>query len=152
MPANDVLPWLAQWRLPVSWTQTHTKATQDIAALLAETEHRSWLKHLHAFVAQQVALPPSQSHVCRFGQWLNKPSTRKRFGQQPDSTLITLMHNQLHQQAEHIVVQLQSDKFADVSNQLTAIDRLSVEMLGVLHRMRQAEPESLWSDTFHTPL
>jgi diguanylate cyclase (GGDEF)-like protein/hemerythrin-like metal-binding protein/PAS domain S-box-containing protein len=153
MPANDVLPWLAQWRLPVSWTQTHTRATQDIAALLAETEHRSWLKHLHAFVAQQVALPPNGlSHVCRFGQWLNKPSTRKRFGQQPDSTLITLMHNQLHHQAEQIVGKVQSDKSADVSKELVAIDQLSAEMLGALHRMRQAEPESLWSDTFHTPL
>jgi diguanylate cyclase (GGDEF)-like protein/hemerythrin-like metal-binding protein/PAS domain S-box-containing protein len=153
MPANDVLPWLAQWRLPESWTQTHTKATQDIAALLAETEHRSWLKHLHAFVAQQVALPPSHlPHLCRFGQWLNKPSTRKRFGQQPDSSLLTLMHNQLHQQAEQIIGRLQSDKFADVSNELAATDRLSAEMLGVLHRMRQAEPESQWSDTYHTPL
>jgi hypothetical protein len=137
----------------VSWTQTHTRATQDIAALLAETEHRSWLKHLHAFVAQQVALPPNYlPHVCRFGQWLNKPSTRKRFGHQPDSTLITLMHNQLHQQAEQIVGKVQSDKSADVSKELVTIDQLSAEMLGALHRMRQAEPESLWSDTFHTPL
>jgi EAL domain-containing protein (putative c-di-GMP-specific phosphodiesterase class I) len=153
MPADDVLPWLAEWRLPESWTQTHTKATQDIAALLAETEHRSWLKHLHGFVAQQIALPPSHlPHLCRFGQWLNKPSTRKRFGQQPDSTLLTLMHNQLHQQAEQIIGQLQSDKSADVSKALTAIDHLSAEMLGVLHRMRQAEPESQWSDTYHTPL
>jgi diguanylate cyclase (GGDEF)-like protein/hemerythrin-like metal-binding protein/PAS domain S-box-containing protein len=153
MPADDVLPWLAQWRLPLSWIQTHTKAKQDIAALLAETEHRSWLKHLHAFVAQQVPLPPThQPNVCRFGQWLNKPSTRKRFGQQPDSSLLTLMHNQLHQQAEQIVTRVQSDRLADVSSELAALDLLSTDMLGVLHRMRQVEPESQWSDTFHTPL
>ena len=153
MPADDVLPWMAQWRLPVSWTQTHTKATQDIAALLAETEHRAWLKHLHAFVAQQVPLPPThQPHVCRFGQWLNKPTTRKRFGHQPDSSLLTLMHNQLHQQAEQVVTRVLSDKLADVSNELAALDRLSADMLNVLHRMRQAEPDSQWSDTYHTPL
>ena len=151
MPADDVLPWMAQWRLPVSWTQTHTKATQDIAALLAETEHRAWLKHLHAFVAQQVPLPPThQPHVCRFGQWLNKPTTRKRFGHQPDSSLLTLMHNQLHQQAEQVVTRVLSDKLADVSNELAALDRLSADMLNVLHRMRQAEPDSQWSDTYHT--
>jgi diguanylate cyclase (GGDEF)-like protein/hemerythrin-like metal-binding protein/PAS domain S-box-containing protein len=153
MPAADVLPWLAQWRLPISWTQTHTKATQDIAALLAETEHRGWLKHLHAFVAQEVPLPPiHQPHVCRFGQWLNKPITRKRFSQQPESGLLTLMHNQLHQQAEQVVARVQSDKFADVSSELAAIDRLSADMLEVLHRMRESEPESQWSDTFHTQL
>jgi EAL domain-containing protein (putative c-di-GMP-specific phosphodiesterase class I) len=153
LPASEVLPWLAQWRLPMSWMQTHTRATQDIAALLAETEHRAWLKHLHAFVAQQQPLPPiHQPHVCRFGQWLNKPSTRKRFGQQPDSALLTLMHNQLHQQAEQVVMKVQSDKQADVSDALAAVDHLSSEMLGVLHRLRQAEPESQWSDTFHTPL
>jgi diguanylate cyclase (GGDEF)-like protein/hemerythrin-like metal-binding protein/PAS domain S-box-containing protein len=151
MPAADVLPWLAQWHLPVSWTQTHTKATQDIAALLAETEHRAWLKHLHAFVAQQVPLPPThQAHVCRFGQWLNKPSTRKRFGQQADSSLLTLMHNQLHQQAEQVLTRVQSDRLADLSSELAVIDRLSADMLSVLHRMRQAEPDSQWSDTFHT--
>jgi hypothetical protein len=62
------------------------------------------------------------------------------------------MHNQLHALAEHLVAQVQSDKSADLSSELAAIDQLSVEMLGVLHRMRQAEPESLWSDTYHTPL
>jgi diguanylate cyclase (GGDEF)-like protein/hemerythrin-like metal-binding protein/PAS domain S-box-containing protein len=153
MPADDVPPWLVQWRLPPSWTQTHTKAKQDITALLAETAHRSWLKHVHAFVAQQLPLPPThQPQVCRFGQWLNKPSTRKRFSKQPDSGLLTLMHNQLHQQAEQIVSRVQSDKRVDVSLELAALDLLSADMLAVLHRMRQTEPESLWSDTFHTPL
>jgi diguanylate cyclase (GGDEF)-like protein/hemerythrin-like metal-binding protein/PAS domain S-box-containing protein len=153
MPGENVIPWIAQWRLPDSWTQSHTRATQDVAALLAETEHRAWLKHLHGFVARRMPLPPTnQAQVCRFGQWLNKPSTRKRFGQHPDSTLLTLMHNQLHQMAEQVVARVQSDKSADVSDAMLAVDRLSGEMLNVLHRLRQAEPESQWSDTFHTPL
>jgi diguanylate cyclase (GGDEF)-like protein/hemerythrin-like metal-binding protein/PAS domain S-box-containing protein len=153
MLGENVMPWIAQWRLPKSWTQSHTRATQDVAALLAETEHRAWLKHLHGFVGQQMALPPTNNpSVCRFGQWLNKPSTRKRFAQHPDSTLLTLMHNQLHQQAEEVVMQVQSDKSADVSDALAAVDHLSEEMLDVLHRLRQAEPESQWSDTFHSPL
>jgi diguanylate cyclase (GGDEF)-like protein/hemerythrin-like metal-binding protein/PAS domain S-box-containing protein len=153
MPGDQVIGWVAEWRLPTSWTQTHTRATQDIAALLAETEHRAWLKHLHEFVARQVPLPPTnQPQVCRFGQWLNKPSTRKRFGQQPDSTLLTLMHNQLHQQAEQVVGRVQSDKSADVSDALATMDRLSGEMLNLLHRLRQAEPDSQWSDTFHAAL
>jgi diguanylate cyclase (GGDEF)-like protein/hemerythrin-like metal-binding protein/PAS domain S-box-containing protein len=153
MPGEQVIGWVTEWRLPASWTQSHTRATQDIAALLAETEHRAWLKHLHGFVAQQMPLPPTnQPHVCRFGQWLNKPSTRKRFGQHPDSTLLTLMHNQLHQQAEQVVARVQSDKSADVSDALVEVDLLSGEMLNVLHRLRQAEPDSQWSDTFHAPL
>jgi hypothetical protein len=45
---------------------------------------------------------------------------------------------------------VQSDKLADVSNELAALDRLSADMLSVLHRMRQAEPDSQWSDTYHT--
>jgi diguanylate cyclase (GGDEF)-like protein len=153
MPGEQVIGWVAEWRLPASWTQSHTRATQDIAALLAETEHRAWLKHLHGFVAQQMPLPPTnQAHVCRFGQWLNKPSTRKRFGQHPDSTLLTLMHNQLHHQAEQVVARVQSDKSAEVSDALIEVDRLSDEMLNVLHRLRQAEPDSQWSDTFHAAL
>ena len=150
MPSEAVLNWIANWKLPHSWKQTHTRATQDVAALLAETEHRAWLKHLHAFVAQQMALPPSLSpNGCRFGQWLSKPSTRKRFGQHPDSTLLTLMHNQLHVQAEQVVSAVQTNKSADVSERLASMDQLSDEMLSVLHRLRDTEPDSQWSDTFH---
>jgi hypothetical protein len=47
---------------------------------------------------------------------------------------------------------VQSDKSADVGDALAAVDHLSEEMLNVLHRLRLAEPESQWSDTFHSPL
>jgi diguanylate cyclase (GGDEF)-like protein/hemerythrin-like metal-binding protein/PAS domain S-box-containing protein len=153
MPAENVMPWIAQWRLPKSWTQSHTRATQDVAALLAETEHRAWLKHLHGFVGQQMALPPTNNpSLCRFGLWLNKPSTRKRFGQHPDATLLSVMHNQLHQRAEQVVMQVQSDKSADLRDALAAVDHMSDDMLNLLHQLRQAEPDSQWSDTFHNPL
>jgi hypothetical protein len=51
-----------------------------------------------------------------------------------------------------VVARVQSDKSADVSDALVEVDLLSGEMLNVLHRLRQAEPDSQWSDTFHAPL
>jgi diguanylate cyclase (GGDEF)-like protein/PAS domain S-box-containing protein len=147
MPATSLPQWLSQWRVPECWMKSEAVGLQDIPALLAEVEHRAWLKYLHAFVAQLAPYPPIQdSGACRFGLWLSKPSTRRRFSQHPDFAVLVALHDTLHQQAHQLVSQRLANGHADVSTALAALDALSEEMLGELRTLRLAEPDSQWSD------
>ena len=148
MPAAAVPRWLSQWHPPQSWTHTHAVAIQDITALLAEVEHRAWLKHLHAFVLRHATEPPAHdSRSCRFGQWLARPSTRRRFAQHPDFVVLEMTHDTLHQRTHQLVARLRADDRADVSAELAALDTLSEEVLGELRKLRQTEPDSQWADS-----
>lgn len=105
MPAHAVPDWIASWNAPLLWSQTHELPPQDIPTLLAEIEHRSWLKALrhHAEHPEQVERPINDAQQCRFGRWINKSSTRYRLGHLPGFQELYQLHNELHYEAERLL-------------------------------------------------
>ena len=97
MPAESVPAWLAQWHTPLSWQHTKELEPGDVPLLLAEVEHRAWLKDLKAHLGGKQDSPPALGHgECRFGLWLNKASTRRRFGQMEEFERLQTLHREVH--------------------------------------------------------
>ena len=97
MPADAVPAWLMEWEPPVSWQTTPALEPAEVPLLLAEVEHRAWLKALKAHLAgKQDTPPPLGSDACRFGGWLNKASTRRRFGPMEEFERLQTLHREVH--------------------------------------------------------
>jgi EAL domain-containing protein (putative c-di-GMP-specific phosphodiesterase class I) len=97
MPAESVPGWLAQWHTPLSWQHTRELEPGNVHLLLAEVEHRAWLKDLKAHLGGKQDSPPALGHgECRFGLWLNKASTRRRFGQMEEFERLQTLHREVH--------------------------------------------------------
>jgi diguanylate cyclase (GGDEF)-like protein len=152
MPAAAVPHWKSQWRTPQAWADSEAVGLQDIPTLLAEVEHRTWLKQLHAFMLQQeTQAPPLAPHGCRFGQWLAKASTQRHYQSHPDFHMLGMLHDQLHTQAQALVSQTKAGAPDTATAQWQALDSLSSEMLGSLRKLRQTQVNSQWSDSLSTP-
>jgi diguanylate cyclase (GGDEF)-like protein/PAS domain S-box-containing protein len=153
MPAAAVPHWLSHWQVPQAWAQSEAVMQHDIPVLLAEVEHRAWLKHLHAFVMQRAPLGPALTHHnCRLGQWLEKPSTQQHYQQHPDFMVLSLLHEQLHDEARQLLNRVQGKVQTAANAEWLALEALSEEVLGSLRKLRQIGANSPWSDTSSTPL
>jgi len=153
MPAPDVLPWLAQWHAPASWVGSLPAAASDVGALMAEVEHRAWLKQLHHFAQHKVPLSITlHPQNCHFGLWLAQRSTRKRYGQAPEMAALDLIHQSVHQHADRLVKRLNDQPQWNAEAELMLLDKLSAEMLLKLRQLRRSEPDATWNDSMAAPL
>lgn len=135
MPAHRVLEWIQNWRVPLLWSQTHELPPQDVPTLLAEIEHRSWVKTLRHY-AEQPQHPEYSIHdiqQCRFGRWLNKPSTRRRLGHSIELQELDQLHREIHRQADHLI----QNQFHIETHVWKNIQAQSDCILALLRTMRQ---------------
>ena len=136
MPAQAVPDWIVSWHPPTLWTQTHPLWPQDIPALLAEVEHRAWLQQVYCRAEQtdQMPTPNDNPQTCRFGRWLHKHSTMRRFGHLPEFEALERVHHTVHEQAASALahkVPLDGTDWAVLRNH-------SEHMLALLRVLRQA--------------
>ncbi|MDZ4236703.1 MAG: EAL domain-containing protein [Hydrogenophaga sp.] len=97
MPAEAVPAWLAQWHPPPSWQTTSALEAGDVPLLMGEVEHRAWMKATQARLAGQQGTPTPHSHdTCRLGHWLDKPTTRQRYGHLSAFQTLVQQHSTLH--------------------------------------------------------
>lgn len=104
MPAEEVPTWLTRWRVPASWMHVHRLEPGDVPLLLAEVEHRAWMKALEAHLRHPGAdAPPLDEHACRFGAWLHRPTTLRRYGDMPAFDDVQALHHRLHADGRALV-------------------------------------------------
>lgn len=104
MPADAVAPWLARWQSPRSWLSTPALEASDVPLLMAEVEHRAWLKAIQARLENPPDSPePTDNDICRFGNWLNKSATRQRYQYLSEFETLTLHHKALHTIGTHVL-------------------------------------------------
>ncbi len=152
MPADAVVNWLTQWQAPELWAQSEPTVARDVPALLAEVEHRAWLKHLHQFVAKRQPMGPEPSaQQCRFGKWLAKHATQSRFYQHPDFVVLIHLHDKLHEEARLLLTFAASNDPATTDKALAEVDALSAEVLASLRKLRQTPMDSQWSESLFDP-
>ncbi|MDD2882309.1 MAG: bacteriohemerythrin [Rhodoferax sp.] len=156
MPGAAVPHWLLHWHVPQAWAQSQAVGLREIPVLLAEVEHRGWLKHLHAFAARHEPQVPAESpHDCRLGRWLAKPSTCQQYQSHPEFTVLCTLHERLHARARELVHRVEAHEPTSVATErlaLDALDALSNRVLGSLRHLRQADANSPWPDTSSAPL
>ncbi len=146
MPALQVPAWLASWQTPAAWAHSRAVGPRDIPLLLAEAEHRGWLKRLQAQVAgREPVMPPDSSCPCRFGEWLQRPATRQRFTSLAGFDRLEATHQELHLCARDILTRLQTG--APPGAELACLADLSNDLLAQLRQLRQKHPPELWSNS-----
>ena len=143
MPATQVLPWLTQWQLPASWASSRKVGPAGIPMLLAEVEHRAWLKHIQAYVTlPSKTLLPTNSQHCRFGLWLRRGSTVDRLQHQPGFSQLQELHNAIHQRANALTHQIAQGQMALARQDLGAVELLSQHLLSELRSLRQNQTDA----------
>lgn len=146
MPAAHVPGWLAQWRPPQSWLDSQAVGPSSVAVLLAEVEHRGWLKAVQDFVSgKTLHMPTNDSQACRFGQWLHKPATRERLRHLSGFAQLEALHQALHNHASELLTRLAAQDSIGVSNGLATLSVISQNMLEKMRDLRRvtSEPDAV---------
>jgi diguanylate cyclase (GGDEF)-like protein len=159
MPAEKVPEWLLAWHPFLSWQTAQPLEGSDVQLLLAEVEHRAWMKALKAHMAgKQDTPPPLGSDACPFGGWLNKASTRRRFGLLDNFEALIRHHDALHALGTELVTladaqrhpnqpasawPLSLDDNADMQTAWYHLKAKSAEFMASLRSLRQFSHESL---------
>jgi diguanylate cyclase (GGDEF)-like protein len=145
MPAAALADWRARWQLPPPWRDASAIAPRDLPLLLAEVEHRGWMRQLQDWLnnPDTQATPPNRTH-CRFGHWLQRPATLRRFDRHPDFLDLQAAHDAMHERVQVLAqaraqgtAQTLAQEWADLSN---LAQRLSSHLRG----LRTAEADSQW--------
>ena len=155
MPAESVPAWLAQWRTPLSWQHTKELEPGNVHLLLAEVEHRTWIKAMKTCVDGTANTPAAQENACRFGAWLGKGATLRRFGHLPEFQMLQDLHRNLHAQGNLLEAALAlatpsgapATGNPDIERMWQGLQASSTKLVEVLRSLRQAshEPNSGFS-------
>lgn len=107
MPGADFPSWVENFVAPELWNSiaTFKWAREDLPMLVAEIDHKRWMRHLEDFLADTSGhlSPPSQnSHSCRFGRWYYGP-LRDRYATLQSYTSIEEVHSKVHQLGQELL-------------------------------------------------
>ncbi len=112
MPAADLVPWIRTWQAPAEWLGTASWSSADLPLLAVEVDHLRWISQFEAalFAGPEApsTLPPLDTHVCRFGEWLNGDG-EARYGHLPEFRQIVPLHDEVHQCARDLLAEHAND-------------------------------------------
>ena len=100
MPAEELLPWIKNWKSYEEWKNIEVLSRDDLPILYAITEHEIWIKEVIAYLRKEEDFLPELNYKqCRFGEWLyNKNySNIKAFAQ------IENLHIHIHDNVNKIM-------------------------------------------------
>jgi diguanylate cyclase (GGDEF)-like protein/PAS domain S-box-containing protein len=144
MPADKVLPWIGQYRMPPSWACWSDGAfgAHDFPLVLAEFEHRGWIRHLIAAtegrpmnLSPDVIRDPTQ---CEFGKWL-RDRGRDRYGRSPLFGEIDSMHRAVHELGHAIQSQVAAGKSEQARAEVPQLRERSDRLVAALARLQRAK-------------
>jgi EAL domain-containing protein (putative c-di-GMP-specific phosphodiesterase class I) len=143
--AGQVLPWITGYRHPESWTSWGEGGlgNHDFPLVLAEFEHRCWIKDLIGATEGQRLRTPAEAiddpTRCEFGRWLEQRG-RKRYGRSPLLAEIDTLHREVHAVGCRIHGKLGND--SEARRHVPALRELSDRLVGALGRLQRGAAES----------
>ena len=107
MPAEALPGWIRAFRPDELWGAASAFAwsREDLPMLIAEVDHRRWMKVLENCLADPAFAGPSpelDDHACGFGRWYHGVGQR-RYGTLPAFCAIDTIHKDLHDRAGRIL-------------------------------------------------
>ncbi len=103
MPGNELPDWAANWRPDPRWANVSPIDPADFALLYAGVEHRSWVAAIADYLhGRRQTAPVLDSHVCRFGAWLDEEASAGRGGRSGFQA-IDALHQRLHSFANELL-------------------------------------------------
>ena len=142
MPASELPDWIGNFRPDDLWSSASSFAwsREDLPLLIAEVDHRRWLKTLDSHLADDSGLlpiPELDERACGFGRWYHGAGTR-RYGHIPVFAQINATHHRLHEMARHILNARQAGLPEAIPELLEKLREASGELAHLLQEL-QAE-------------
>jgi diguanylate cyclase (GGDEF)-like protein/PAS domain S-box-containing protein len=142
MPAAELPAWIAAFRPDELWgaASAFEWSREDLPMLIAEVDHRRWMKTLEKYMDDATAsapMPELDDHACGFGRWYHGPGS-KRYHQINAFQMIDEVHHQLHQIARQMLDLRRAGKAAESSGLWPALREASQQLSELLQQL-QAE-------------
>ena len=142
MPGAALSDWIKNFAPHELWSSitSFNWSREDLPMLIAEIDHRRWLRQLEEYLANNApeATPPTLDHLsCRFGRWFYSASSH-RYADMAHFSGIEAVHHEVHQLGDELIRLKKSGNRAQFDKQLTAL-HLASERLTEMIRIIQAE-------------
>jgi len=138
MPADQLLPWMAQWTTAAAWRHLPAvcASTDKLALRAATRSHHRWMamvmETLEAVMAQHDAaadLPP-----CRFGHWF-RSSGGVQYGTQALFTQLGQQHEAVHHVADELLGLARMGRADEARHRLPELNAISATMVDTLGKL-----------------
>lgn len=144
MSADQIPGWLKDYRTPASWLSwAETRlGSQDFPLVLAEFEHRCWVKDLVGATTGQKLNTPAEAisdpTQCEFGRWLEHRG-RSRYGKFRQMAEVDQTHHAVHDLGRIIHQQLLAGEIEQAHSHATDLENLSHRLIEALGRLQRGE-------------
>ena len=135
MAADQVIRWQETWQPPLRWQewQGFTPSRRNLPALMAQTEHRAWLRDIQLFVRQPEThpLPTLDAERCGFHRsFLQRELQSGQSGAIADG--LESLHNEIHEIAMSLVA---ASQHPDANGMAAAWSQLQERSDALIHQM-----------------
>jgi len=135
MPARDLPVWASSWRPDPRWTVWCNREFKrsDLPILLAQVEHRAWIRSLERSLnANGCAPPPMDEHQCRFGAWYDGPG-RASHADHPAYQALLPIHRRVHQLGREILTLRDQSHSVDAQLKLAELHEVRAVLIDQLN-------------------
>ena len=142
MPADQLPEWIRQFRPDELWSlaTAFQWSRDDLPMLIAEVDHKRWIKALHAYLddrSSQVPTQPLDSHSCRFGHWYYNHNGQ-RYAHLDSFRAVEATHNDLHETSTRMVRLHEAGKHAEVDAMKPELERLNEQLTACIQEIQAA--------------
>ncbi|MBU0751441.1 MAG: EAL domain-containing protein [Gammaproteobacteria bacterium] len=149
MPAADIPSWTAAYRHPPTWSfwAEAGYGTQDFPLVLAEFEHRCWIRDLIGATEGQPLATSAEAiddpTRCEFGRWMEQRG-RGRYGQSPLFAEVDARHHEVHGVGRRIRDALGAGASTEARGHVPALRQASERLVSALGRLQRglANPDT----------
>ena len=99
MPGENIPDWVRSWQPDPLWNKQPITNRHDLPLLLAQVEHRAWVKSVDDFLHGEYERVPMTRHQCGFGTWLETDG-QATYGEYASFLTIRDLHAQIHDLAD----------------------------------------------------
>jgi len=144
LPAADLPGWIAAWRPPQAWQQVPRWPAEDLPLLAAEVDLIRWIQRLQETLDAPAQAPGAAVLADpaggRFGEWLNTPDYRQRYGHLAAARDIPASHAELLRLGTTLLARHGEDP-ARTRQDLAAALALGERLRDALRQLRAAVQE-----------
>lgn len=134
MPAQQVLAWAAQWRLPEGLAGCRVLGRNSAQLLVATVEHQAWIRTLLDYVRQREQPAPAfLEEQCRLDMWLEEAVHSPQAGELVQ--MAYRLHEAQHELARQIVAHLEHGEMSALYDAAADLERIGEQLQVALNRL-----------------
>ena len=142
MPADQLPAWIRQFRPDELWSlaTAFRWSREDLPMLIAEVDHKRWIKALYAYLESDTGNipPPALDHKdCRFGRWYASTDSQ-RYARIDAFNMVEGIHRRLHEVGRQLIHLRGAEEDSSIAALKPELDRLNAQLSDCIQEI-QAE-------------